>query len=166
MTVATPGGAQSSGTSQSYWKSRMNSNNNTRSTYGNCGYTHKRGQCPAQGKLCVSCKKIGHFAKVCRSRPVNELMTDTLDTNHQSQEEDSTAVDELMADLFVGMLDNDLPEICCFQHKRGTSDIQDGHRLTSQHTSTRSIRQHQRITDEQAKMQPHNILRSLHDPGW
>ena len=42
-------------------------------TCGNCGgaFPHKNGResCPARGKECASCGKIGHFAKWCRSTP-------------------------------------------------------------------------------------------------
>ena len=30
-----------------------------------------QGTCPAQGKKCMDCGKLNHFAKVCRSRPIN-----------------------------------------------------------------------------------------------
>ena len=41
-----------------------------RETCGNCGgtYPHIR-VCPARGKDCKSCGKIGHFARVCRTKP-------------------------------------------------------------------------------------------------
>lgn len=47
-----------------------------RSTTGacsKCGGTHQRGQCPAHGKRCNKCHKISHFARVCRSKSVNEV---------------------------------------------------------------------------------------------
>ena len=34
---------------------------------GNCGNHHKPRSCPAYGKTCDNCSKIGHFAKCCRS---------------------------------------------------------------------------------------------------
>ena len=40
-----------------------------------CGI-HVLKQCPAYGKMCMGCKKMGHFKKVCQSRrkkAVNEL---------------------------------------------------------------------------------------------
>ena len=33
-------------------------------------YPH-RGICPAQGKKCMNCGKLNHFAKVCRSKPID-----------------------------------------------------------------------------------------------
>ena len=36
-----------------------------------CGYKHKYGECKAKGERCNKCGKIGHFAKVCRSKCVN-----------------------------------------------------------------------------------------------
>ena len=35
---------------------------------GWCGFTHYNNSCPAKGKECNVCHKIGHFARVCRSR--------------------------------------------------------------------------------------------------
>ena len=36
-----------------------------------CGYKHKYGECKAKGEKCKKCSKIGHFARVCRSKCVN-----------------------------------------------------------------------------------------------
>ena len=33
-----------------------------------CGRSHAPRQCPSYGKTCASCRKMGHFKKVCRSR--------------------------------------------------------------------------------------------------
>ncbi|KAK7488552.1 hypothetical protein BaRGS_00020169 [Batillaria attramentaria] len=35
---------------------------------GRCGRNHQKGNCPATGKKCLECGKIGHFRAVCRSR--------------------------------------------------------------------------------------------------
>ena len=35
-----------------------------------CGQVH-RVKCPAEGKTCSNCQKVGHFAKVCRSKKVS-----------------------------------------------------------------------------------------------
>ena len=36
-----------------------------------CGYKHKYGECKAKGEKCKRCGKIGHFARVCRSKSAN-----------------------------------------------------------------------------------------------
>ncbi|XP_049875309.1 uncharacterized protein K02A2.6-like [Pectinophora gossypiella] len=33
----------------------------------NCGYNHQIRNCPAYGKQCLKCKKMGHFARMCKS---------------------------------------------------------------------------------------------------
>lgn len=34
----------------------------------NCGYVHRTNRCPAEGKECNFCRKIGHFGSMCRKR--------------------------------------------------------------------------------------------------
>ena len=36
---------------------------------GNCGRSHEAKRCPAYGKPCNKCHKLGHFAKLCGSKP-------------------------------------------------------------------------------------------------
>ena len=36
-----------------------------------CGYKHKYGECKAKGEKHKECGKVGNFAKVCRSKSVN-----------------------------------------------------------------------------------------------
>lgn len=36
---------------------------------GNCGSTHGPRSCPAFNQSCSTCRKRGHFAKLCRSNP-------------------------------------------------------------------------------------------------
>ena len=47
-----------------------NQSNNYNSDFvcGNCSLNHKRGECPAWGKECHSCHKLGHFSRNCRGR--------------------------------------------------------------------------------------------------
>ncbi len=45
-----------------------------------CGYRHRRGRCPVYGKTCNKCKKLHHFANVCKAREVNVI--DNTDEEH------------------------------------------------------------------------------------
>ena len=62
-----------------------------------CGYgprtSHKKGNCPAEGKRCNQCKKKHHFAhaKVC---PVNNL-SDLSEDLEESEESSESSEDEL-----------------------------------------------------------------------
>ena len=60
-----------------YDKTRMPVHWNTLGTLCRyCGRIHHPRQCPAYGKMCMECSKIGHFWKVChsrRSRVVTEM---------------------------------------------------------------------------------------------
>ena len=38
------------------------------SNCGKCGSSHPRNRCPAHGKTCHECSKVGHFGSVCRSK--------------------------------------------------------------------------------------------------
>lgn len=49
-----------------------------------CGGTHRRKECPAYGKKCITCNKMGHFAAVCRSRKQKEVHT----VEHDDTEEE------------------------------------------------------------------------------
>ncbi|KAK2713261.1 hypothetical protein QYM36_009211 [Artemia franciscana] len=59
-----------------------------------CGapYT-KNHNCPARGKTCSKCNKLNHFAKVCKSKGVNEI----------SQQEAGTSASEFMIDTVNSM---------------------------------------------------------------
>ncbi len=51
-----------------------------------CGYvSHTNGRCPATGKPCNLCSKIGHFSSVCRSRNV-EAMQEEVEQNVSQDE--------------------------------------------------------------------------------
>ena len=51
-----------------------------------CGGSHTPRQCPAYGKVCTSCGKIGHFKKVCmskRNRTVHEVEIEVMPEPHE-----------------------------------------------------------------------------------
>ena len=54
---------------------------------GNCGRSHAPKTCPAFGKPCNHCHKLGHYAKFCRSKtkqnkPVNDIEVDSDVSEH------------------------------------------------------------------------------------
>jgi len=56
-----------------------------------CGYNAHKPQekCPARNESCKKCKKVGHFAQVCRSRKSNVNLLDEMDYPEDSIEEES-----------------------------------------------------------------------------
>lgn len=60
---------------------------------GYCGNQHRKGNCPAYGKTCGTCGKVGHFAAVCKTgkRKVKEV--DAIE--HQESEEEEMFISEL-----------------------------------------------------------------------
>jgi hypothetical protein len=55
---------------------------------GRCGFDrHNYNSCPAVGQTCANCKKIGHYARVCRNAKVNEINVN--DTNNQDSDSES-----------------------------------------------------------------------------
>ena len=75
-------------------------------TCDRCGYVHRGQGCPAAGKTCNSCRKVGHFAQVCRSKQQRQVW----DIQEVDQYEQYAAIDgveqEQMDDLFVGEVRN------------------------------------------------------------
>ena len=54
---------------------------------GNCGgYAPHKNPCPARGKICKACGKIGHFAHVCRSKPRTVASVETGQTSDEEYE--------------------------------------------------------------------------------
>ncbi|XP_065584468.1 uncharacterized protein LOC136043480 [Artemia franciscana] len=54
----------------------------------NCGGVFSKShQCPAKGKSCIKCKKMNHFAKICRSsqRNIHSVETEESSTDTSSQ---------------------------------------------------------------------------------
>ena len=74
---------------------------------GRCGYKHKRDTCPAKGKECMNCRKIGHFAKVCRSRTATRRPIDAIVIDSEPaacQDKPTHQHENYGADLYVGVL--------------------------------------------------------------
>lgn len=46
-----------------------------------CGLTHNTRECPAYGKICDKCSRKNHFASVCKSRNVAEIVVNTNDSS-------------------------------------------------------------------------------------
>ena len=57
-----------------------------------CGYNAHKPQekCPARNESCKKCRKIGHFAQVCRSRKNNVNLLDEMDYLEDSSEEEES----------------------------------------------------------------------------
>ena len=53
-----------------------------------CGGSHKRGSCPAYGKLCRRCNKKGHFASVCLSKSINFVEKEVVNYDETYNEDD------------------------------------------------------------------------------
>ena len=70
---------------------------------GRCGTIHRRDQCPARGKTCSACRKMGHFAKLCKSRPPMQTpVHDVRTTEPEVERELDAEIDELEYDLVIG----------------------------------------------------------------
>ena len=65
---------------QSLFKQKQYSKSDQSTVDQNCGRCggppHKRMNCPARDSVCIMCKKKGHWKMVCRSKKVNEVLTD------------------------------------------------------------------------------------------
>ncbi|KAI0986225.1 hypothetical protein GJ496_011889 [Pomphorhynchus laevis] len=44
---------------------------------------HVRSACPARNSTCNGCGKVGHFSKVCRSKPKQKSRINMIDTHHK-----------------------------------------------------------------------------------
>ena len=82
----------------------------------NCAGTHTkapgwRESCPAKGKKCLDCKKIGHFKAACKSRPrknskkakpkTEKKKAQSVDEESEESGDDSNALDEELGYLFA-----------------------------------------------------------------
>ena len=57
-----------------------------------CGGSHAPRQCPAYGKTCTGCQKIGHFQKVCMSRRNHTVHEVEIEVAPEPNEEDIETV--------------------------------------------------------------------------
>ena len=57
-----------------------------------CGGSHAPRQCPAYGKSCASCRKMGHFKKVCMSKKNCTVYEVEVEVMPEPQEEDIETV--------------------------------------------------------------------------
>ena len=64
-----------------------NKNNRSGKRCGNCGYIYSKdkNKCPAKGKTCLKCRKVGHYASVCRSSPKEQSSTYLVKKNNNLQ---------------------------------------------------------------------------------
>ena len=53
-----------------------------------CGGSHTPRQCPAYGKMCATCGKMGHFRKACRSKRNHVVHEVEIEVGRDSQGED------------------------------------------------------------------------------
>ena len=75
----------------------------SQSPCGNCGRTHQKGYCPAQGKKCNFCHKLSHFEIVYRQKrkavfmtePDSDFFVGTLDVQELNVESDELSVHEI-----------------------------------------------------------------------
>ena len=59
-----------------------------------CGKNHEIKKCPAYGKMCSKCKKLNHFAAVCKSgKKVNSIEEEN--SRYENSDEDSEEVTEI-----------------------------------------------------------------------
>ena len=65
---------------QSLFKQKQYSKSDQSNVDQNCGRCggppHKRMNCPSRDSVCILCRKKGHWKMVCRSKKVNEVLTD------------------------------------------------------------------------------------------
>ena len=93
--------------SQSRNRQHFNKRNKKSGKCENCGgYALHRNPCPARGKSCNACGKIGHFAHVCRSKPRTKPRTVAhVESSHSSGEEYEYV-------YTVNYIDNKKPPMC------------------------------------------------------
>ena len=77
------------------------------------GYAPHKNPCPARGKTCNACGKVGHFAHVCRSKPRTVASVET----------DEISGEEYEYAYTVNHQDNRKPPICQLQINAKSVDM-------------------------------------------
>ena len=78
--------------SKSSWDREMTHTTSHRWPCRYCGGIHMHRQCPAYGKMCTRCGKMGHFRKVCRSKRDQVVHEVEIETVQEPQEEEIETV--------------------------------------------------------------------------
>ena len=90
---------------KSKWKnkhagSRSERGDSEKKNCGRCGRTHDKDSCPAKGKECNKCHKIGHFANKCKTKQIHEVTeeVDSLFLGSVTETPAEANVDEIITD--------------------------------------------------------------------
>ena len=90
------------------WRYRPQGSQSTRrydTPCNRCGTHHRRDDCPAKGKICGSCGKVGHYARLCRSRPItNTPLHEVRTTERDTAAEPIAETDTLDYELVIGVV--------------------------------------------------------------
>ena len=88
------------------YQPRPQSNQSEQSKCVNCGLIHRNPPyCPAEGKKCIYCQKIGHFQAVCRQRKADEA-NEVVERYDEMPFYNAQADDDEPA-FFLGAIDRD-----------------------------------------------------------
>ena len=73
-----------------------------------CSYSHKRGECPAYGKVCNSCKKKNHFSACCTKK--NKEIPPKKEINQVHVADDPSTSEDEFEEFFIGVINGDPKE--------------------------------------------------------
>lgn len=97
---------------KSYTNSNTQSPNESKTSYKDsfinsckfCGGKHKVRECPAYGKSCLNCGRQNHFAKVCKSKTINQISI--IRTDDQSEKSSDKSTEAEGETLYVDQIDH------------------------------------------------------------